>query len=205
MPRKGKKKSSSSKRVTPKGFTELSPSALVCHANMLSKVDNKALKQQDLYTERLIYELPCNTDGSGVLATVFGSNPSNCAGWSNLAAAYDEYRTLAIRVKFRPLKFSTGGSTITLAPIAAVCDYDTATAFASYASAALYSSFQEFSAAVPWSKTILMSGAENAQFLSTGAGSSLMYIKLYSSNNTISLLIGRFEAEYYVQFRGKGI
>lgn len=202
---KNNKKSRKPRKTSPKGFQELSPVTLQCSLGLLQKVDNKALKQQDLHTVRLVYELPCNTDGSGVLATVFGSNPSNCAGWSNLAAVYDEYRTLAVRVKFRPLRFSTGASTITLAPIASALDYDTATAFASYASAALYSSFKEHTAAAAWTRTILMSGAENAQFFTSSSPTNAMYIKLYSSNNTISLLIGRFEAEYYVQFRGKGI
>jgi hypothetical protein len=176
-----------------------------CNIAELDRVDRLALLQKDLHTVRLVFETTANTTGAGAIVDVFGSNPSNCAGWTNLAAVFDEYRTLAIRLKFRPLRFETGSSTLTLAPIGVVADYDTATALSSYAGGALYSSYQEYSAGTQFSKVMLMSGAENAQFLTTGSPSSSMYLKTFSSNNTISLLIGRWECEYYVQFRGKGV
>lgn len=62
---KNNKKSRKPRKTSPKGFQELSPVTLQCSLGLLQKVDNKALKQQDLHTVRLVYELPCNTDGSG--------------------------------------------------------------------------------------------------------------------------------------------
>lgn len=161
--------------------------------------------QTDCYTTLQMWDVPVASDGGGNLATVFGNSPSNTSNWSNLAAVFDEYRVLAMRIKFSPTKQVGGSSTISFAPILSVIDYDSSTAFTSYVQGLFYSSAKEVPGQTAFEKTAYMSGVENSQFLSTGAPNTTWYIKLYSSGNTASTQLGRFRVIYVIQFRGKGI
>lgn len=166
----------------------------------------KNLKYQtDCYTTTMTYDLAATTDGAGLLALVFGSNPSNGSNWSNAATFFDEYRTLGMQLEFEPL-YVSGGSTATIfASIITVIDYDSSATMSTYSIATQYSSVLEFPGNKHWKRIALMSGVENSVYTSTASPVNQYYIKLFSSGNTFSATIGRFKLTYLVQFRGKGI
>jgi len=160
--------------------------------------------QLDVYTLKMIFDTPATTNSSGNLNDVFGNLPSVASNWSNIAAVFDEYRVLAMKLSFKS-NFFTGGTLVSLAPIVSVVDLDTSPALTSYVFASNYSSAKEFKAMTNWSRTYLMSGTENTGFISTASPTTTAYIKVWSASNPASTLIGRYVVNYYVQFRGKGI
>jgi hypothetical protein len=169
--------------------------------NLISQLAKEARTR----TELLTYELAATTDASGILSSVVGSDPTNAANSSSFFSAYESYRVLGIRLKFRPLRIN-GGSTATFqAPIAAVVDNNDATALTGYTVAARYASMKETGGAEPFSIVGPMCGSEDGGFISTASPASRIWIKLYSNGNTASTTVGRLQIEYVVQFRGKGI
>lgn len=161
-------------------------------------------RQQDLHTTVCTLDQVLASDGAGQIATVFGSYASSASGWSNLIAVFDEYRTLAMELKYIPLDRYNRGVSVSTGPIYTVVDYDTATALSSFADASKYASFRPQSLDVPWVQRAYMNGVENAQFLNTATPSSTIYIKVYSSGNTFTTNYGRVVISYRIQFRGKG-
>jgi hypothetical protein len=182
---------------------ELTPESLDSPQNIFSLYKQSQQNQQDLFTTIMVLDALVTTDGSGVYHNEVGSNPSADANWATLAAAFDEYRTLGIEVEFRPIEWN--GGLIQQAPITSVIDYDNNAALTGYTLAAQYSSVIEFPGGRSFNRRALMSGAENAQFLSTASPANVYWIKFYSANNTATTNIGRLLVKHLVQFRGKGI
>jgi len=184
---------------------EMSPSATSVSYKATAAIRRQCMKQQDLHTERMLYALNCQTlPTSGNINDVFGSNPSQCANWSKFASIYDEYRTISMKVMYRPTVILS--TTTALTPIGRVIDYDSSAALAAYTDGAQYSSYRETQGGRPWTTTALMSGVENAQFFSTSSPIALYNIKVISLvNSPTNTIIGQYLVEYMVQFRGKGI
>ncbi len=130
-------------------------------------------------------------------------DPSGLANWASYKAVFDEYRVLGIEYEFVPYQFN--GELVIQSSVAAVIDYDDSTMLTSYTLATRYPSCVE----VPGGRTLkilqIMSGAENAQFISTNATAATAWIKSYSSGNTVSTTIGRLRVFFVIQFRGPGI
>jgi len=203
---KAKKSGKNSNKVSPwKKPNELPQDAALCNPEYAMKFIKSVHFQTDCYTTVLNYELSTTASGTGVDAPVFGNSPSNAAGFSSLAACFDEYRTLAMMLSFRPQIYVGGTTSLQFGPYATCIDYDTSAALTSYSGASLYSSFQEFKGQSNWKRLALMGGVENSIFTSTGGPITTFSIKVYSSGNTASILLGWYTMTYVVQFRGKGI
>jgi hypothetical protein len=162
-------------------------------------------KQQDMHTLIGVYDNTFATTGAGVNADVYGSTPTVVSNWTALASVFDEYRVLALKLKFRKLDVHGGATQTIWAPISIVTDYDNSAASTGYTLNAQYSSVKEFGGNTNWEYTAYMSGVENANFISTASPAAAFWIKLYSSGNTASVTLGRVQLEYIIQFRGKGI
>jgi len=182
---------------------ELSPNTLVCPPAHFYAAIKHAKTQQDCYTILCVFDGLATTTGGGALVNVFTNNPSGFSNWSNIASVFDEYRVLGFQLSFEPYNFN--GSIVVTAPIAVVNDYDSASALTGYTLAGQFSSYEEYPGGRKWTKSVLMSGAENASFLSTSATAATFYMKVYSVGNTASIDIGRFSIKSIIQFRGKGI
>jgi len=196
-----RKKSKSSVYFNKK---ELKSSVTSCPLDIYSTL-LVARRQQDTYTIIMSRDDVLSSSGSGTLTTVYANDPSGAANWSTLAAAFDEYRVLAMRLNFEAFSFH-GGNLITVrAPIASVIDYDTSAGLTGYTLANQYSSIIERPGGSTWNRTAYMSGVENAGFLSTMSPAPTFWIKLYSANNSTSLNLANARIEWIVQFRGKGI
>jgi len=108
-----------------------------------------------------------------------------------------------MRPEREPIKFN--GQVLAQAPIAVVVDMDSSTALSSYVIGTEYSSDKMIAGGTRWTKDAYMSGSENSGFQSTTAPTATFWIKSYSSQNSVSITLGRFLVYYLVQFRGKGI
>jgi len=206
-PVKAKRNKSGSQTISRWIFNaELSPNVSECSASDLRRMVTSlaARRQQDVYTIKMLLDGPITTDGSGNYSATVADNPSSDATWAAAAAFFDEYRVLAVSYKFSPM-VTSGGSLLMYAPIIAVTDYDSSAALTGYTLASSYSSAKEFKGNSGWTYIAYMSGLENGSFISTASPSAHYYIKLYSSGNSASTVIGRAQIVHYVQFRGKGI
>ncbi len=204
------KKSSNSRKIRGQTSSapyentkELKPTEQACPKDLIAYVNRKSELQIDTYTMKMVYDSIVSTSAGGVIATTFGNSPTLDANWSSMAAAFDEYRTLAVVVEFRPYTYVN--QTVTYAPITTVLDLDNSAALTGFTLAAQYSSVKEFGGNKPWKRTMLMSGSENSGYISTASAANNMWVKIYSSGNSASVDIGRITVTHYVQFRGKGI
>lgn len=189
-----------------KAFAELKAKVIQCPVNLPSQIDLKTRAQLDTYTTKMVYDVAITTGaGAGEISPVFGSSPTTASNWATAASFFDEYRVLAVKLEYRPNWFATGATTVILAPISSVIDLDTSGNLTSYTAAAQYSSVKETRGMMPFTRFAYMSGPENSQFLSTAAPVNTINIKVYSSGNPASTVIGRFVQTFYIQFRGKGI
>ncbi len=155
----------------------------------------------DTRTEVVRLDQDLVASGSGVLATVIGSNPQSYSNWSALSVIYDEYRVLSMTTHFEPYQ-RYHDATLNTSPIYVVSDRGDATALTSYQNALEYSSVSMFNSADRWSKSVKMVGAEDAAWTPVGTGVSALYIKVYASILTNSTAIGRAATTILVQFRG---
>jgi len=185
--------------------SELRPDVLACPPSLPSSIERRMVNQQDLYTIKMVSDLTATSDGSGNLVATYGNLPSLGSNWSSAAAFFDEYRVLATTLEFRPNWFASGATTVVLAPVTTVIDYDSSAALTGYTLAAQYSSVKEFRGMVPWKRTALMSGSADSGFISTASPGSTFWIKIWSAGNPVSTALGRYVFVMYVQFRGKGI
>jgi len=205
MPQKSKKRGGTSHENIIVQKFEVKPNVVEMPKALFNKVLSTGSTELDLHTMVVSYDASVSTDGSGNWATVFTNNPTGYGNWTNLAATYDEYRVLGIKVMFEPNRFVGGSSVLVLAPIATVVDYDSTTNLASYVIATEYSSFLEFQGNSRWTRVALMSGIENAGFQNAASPTATFAVKVFSSGNTASTVLGRVSLRSVIQFRGKGI
>lgn len=155
----------------------------------------------DTRTEVVRLDQDLVSSGSGILATVIGSNPQSYSNWSALSVIYDEYRVLSMSTHFEPYQ-RYHDATLNTSPIYVVIDRADATALTSYQNALEYASVSLFNTADRWSKKVNMIGGEDAAWTPVGTGISALYIKVYASILTNSTAIGRAATTVLVQFRG---
>ena len=149
---------------------------------------------------------PVNTDGSGNNALVISITGTNLANWANLKLVFDEFRVLAWRCEFHPTKISGGSSVSLQAPIFSVIDLDSATPLNSTALANQYASCRIHSPDKRFSRTYIMTGAENAQFITTlGTLPVFGYIKLWTTLNTAAINLGQMMSYAVIQFRQRAL
>lgn len=172
---------------------------------IFSQIIARDKHETDTYTVRIVVDSILSTDSSGKITSAFSQVDTSAPLWTDLAAAFDEYRTLAMRVVVKPYRFAGGSSVTTLAPIASVTDLDSSAILTSYALAGQYSSYKETQGGMTHTAYAAMSGPENSVFQSTASVGALWYLKLYSSGNTASTAVANVAIERIVQFRGKGI
>lgn len=186
--------------------TETAVNAAVCTKKFIENWIHKHRMMDDLlFTVRMTQEAAVTTDGSGLLATVYGSDPSSSGGWSNFAASFDSFRVLGVLFTFSPIRINGGSSATYQAPISVCCDYNDATALTGYSVAARYNNYHESPGGQGWKFCSPMDGLEAATFLGCTTPASKYWTKIYSSGNSASTTVGRMTVDFVVQFRGKGI
>lgn len=153
--------------------------------------------------ETVVLLMALDTDvtasAGGVVANVVGSNPASFTNWTQMSAAYDEYRVLALKTCWEP--YNMFNSSLANSPMYIVVDRADSTALTSYSDALQYGSVDKYNTGYPWSKTVKMAGVEDAVFTSVNTGYSAMYVKMYAGILTASMAIGRLATTVLVQFR----
>jgi len=198
--KKGAKKNKQGMKAKP---AELSANSLVCTVGHLMALDIWGRLGTDMYTTRLSYEILMTTDSAGKFIVTLSNLPSGFANWANYVNVFDEYRVLGAHVMIKPSRFN--GQLVTQAPVVTLIDYDSSANVTSYGQAGQYASSQETPGGVKLSRWFVMSGAENAAFVTTSAPVASWYIKFFSTGNTVSMDLGRVRVDFFVQFRGLGI
>jgi hypothetical protein len=153
-------------------------------------------------------------DATGHVTTVWDNDPAVALNWSDWAANFAEYRTLAMYIEFEPDNRYNRPTTDNLKSMGCIVNRDGNTLpLAGWSSAVEHPSFRFISPADPWSfdngmkgskahpPTWRMDGVEEAGFLSTTAHGPLGAIKLYGDGFTNSLTFGRYVQTWIVQFR----
>ena len=160
----------------------------------------------------LQYTVALGSNGSGVIDTLFTSDPSVCAEWSDYTALWKEYRCLAMEVEYAPSsQYSpvTGIKSIG----AAILRIDGIFPFSTWAAVAADPSFRFLSLSVPWNDGKFysgtrchppkweMNGTEEAGFIPTGAPGSTGAIGLFADGLANSTGYGRIVQRFLVQLR----
>lgn len=170
-------------------------------------IDQPAYKQAcDVHTFVMCNSGQLTSSGAGVIATVFDSQAqlSACADDARFQLAFREFRLLAMKVKYIPWnKYSKPTTTVT-APVYIVVDRTTATALTSVADALGSATVIQRSFEDGWTKAVRMDSPEEAQWIACGsspAAAARLYIKLYASGLSNSIIYGDFITTIVVQYR----
>ena len=142
------------------------------------------------------------TSAGGVINTVYSDDISTANDYASLAAVWDEYRVLAMEIRYCPITRYTG-TLNPLFPGFVLIDRDDATAIASASLAANYESADLVMLTDPWKKVVKMGGVEDAQFTTTATPVARSWIKLRFDNSTVSASVGVVHQFALVQFRGR--
>lgn len=161
--------------------------------------------ETDLHTIPLFRDFTVVTDGTGVHAGVYSDDPSGTPDWASYADVFEEYRVLCLQVRFRPQWATGGGTYVQFSPIATAVDRSDAVALTGYSAAAEFGSMKEHAARQGFTVSAPMNNAEEAIFLPTSSTTARRWIKMYSSVNTASTVVGHAQVMYLVQFRGTGL
>ena len=138
---------------------------------------------EDMATIQLNYYGSIATTAGGVINSVLDaySQLTSSADWSSLQNLYQEYRILSMNVVFVPWNKYNMPTTSSLAPIMSVTDRTSSTALSSLANACSYTSVKVHSPSSTFSRTIKMSGTDEATWVLTGSAptaSARLYVKL---------------------------
>ncbi len=144
----------------------------------------------------------------GVINTVFDaySQMSTPGDWANISQLWTEYRILSMEIEFVTYNTFNWPTTTVLSPIYSVEDRANNTVLGSIAQAVGYDSVLCTPGGVGFSRTIKMASMEEAGWTAVGsspATASRLYVKLYSSGNTASVVPFDFVTRIMVQLRGR--
>jgi len=138
----------------------------------------------------------------GVIDTVVDNNPSGYLDWSSIAALWDDYRALSLKIEFVPYnRYSK--TTTTCKPFYWVIDRDSNGALTSVNAAAQYESAELKSIEDPWHRTAKMLGSPAAQFKTTASPAFTFCLKAYQTGLSASTTYGELLITLLVQVRGR--
>jgi len=159
--------------------------------------------EEELFTVPFGLQVSLQSSVAGVAALVYSSSPASATDWAAAQAFYDEYRVLALRLKFFPTNRYSKTTTISR-PAVTYVDRDDTSLPTSYGTATKKASSVIRSLEDPWTQVIKMDGIEDAAFFTTATVVNAFSLKLYADGLSISTEYGMMFIEYLVQFRGRG-
>jgi len=162
-------------------------------------------EQNTLYTLECRSVLAFSSDVSGNITSVINNDPSGYLDWSSVAALWDEYRPLALKVSFKPNNRYSKTVVVTV-PLYVVVDRDSLGALASKNAAVQYESCNIRSLDDPWSKgvkTLGISGLTTTQWITTAAPVGTFCIKTFATGCSNSTTYGDLFVTLLIQVRGR--
>lgn len=178
---------------------QVNPNVIAYNGPVITKKDKE---QIDTYVVVLKLVGNLSSTAGGGIAQTFSSNPSGAGDWSSLAAVWEEYRVLAMRLRFRPDNRYSKTTTI-CRPGYVVVDRGTSAALASIQAAANHESAKEVDLEDPWSIEAHMSNSNESSFIAVASPIALIWFKLWFDSLTASTEYGIYELSWRVQFRGR--
>jgi len=164
--------------------------------------------QQQIIARRLTYFTTAASNGSGNIGYSFSNNPTSTFEWTNYAALYTEYRTLAFRVRYQPnygtyISSTTGTTThIRDGPMVVYRERNSAASIVSTIGAA----FSKEGAYIgstqrPCWNVIKMSGSSESAWYNTIAPTANTAVNFVAFSLDTGVTYGNFFLEFLVQFR----
>jgi len=162
----------------------------------------QALPQTNVLTveKNLFFNL--FSDVGGTIALVQGSSPAAIGDWTSLANSFEEYRTLAFEIEYRPANRYSKVTTATF-PSCWIVDRSSASALGSSITAANHASCRLLSLEDPFKIGCKMTGTDESDFIPTSAPISVSWIKAYVTGLTASTTYGSCLVKYVIQLRGE--
>jgi len=148
------------------------------------------------------------SSGAGVVATVFDaySQASSSPDWSAYTGLYAEYRILSMEIEFAPWNKYNMPTSTALAPVYSVLERQTSTAIASLTEASSFESVKIHDPSTRFRRAIKMGGSGESDFTASTTSPNTddrMFIKLYSSGNTVTTTLYDYLTRCIVQFRNR--
>lgn len=166
-------------------------------------ITGREKEQVDTYIVLLKYVVnPLSSTAGGQINYVYSSSPSAAGDWSNLAAVWEEYRVLAMRLRFRPSNRYSKATT-NCRPGYVVVDRGSSAGLGSMQAAANHESAKEVDLEDPFSIDAKMSNADEAVFIATSSPTPYIWFKMWFEGLTVSTEYGVLELDWRVQFRGR--
>jgi hypothetical protein len=155
------------------------------------------------YAFRLVVTGALTADGTGVVATSLGLNPSTYSEWTSVAALFDEFRVLHGTFHFTPTNRYNRASTDVVRAVDVVFDNDNAPTLASYNDAAEYANVKQEGQSDPYKYHFVRPDiTASAYWVDVSSpASSAGAVALYSAGNTNSIALGIYMMEIFVEMR----
>lgn len=179
----------------------IAPTALSYKGPIVSK---KAKEENEVIVTNLNFTGLLTSTAGGLINSFYSNDPNSyaLADWTNIAAAWHEYRVLGFRVEFFPHnRYSK--TTVVCTPMIIVTDRADNSLLGSYQTAMDHSSAKKVSLEDPWNHEAKMASTEEAAFISTGSTSAQTWIKFYADGLTVSTVYGRTFVYLLLQLRGR--
>lgn len=142
------------------------------------------------------------SSAAGVIDQVIDNNPSGYQDWSSVAALWDDYRSLSLRIEYFPYnRYSK--TTTSCKPLYQVIDRDSVGALSSVNAAIQYESCDRKSSEDPWTRVAKMKDVLDSQFITTASPSATFAIKHYQNGYSASTSYGEVLITLIIQVRGR--
>ncbi len=162
---------------------------------------------RDRCTVRLTLAGTLSSGGGGTLAIAQGNGPANFTDGTDFNALYSEFRVLSYKFKYEPTnQFSNDSTNVLGQPMTIAWDSTGNTsAPTAHTDISSFSSSVLMNTSRPFTKNYKMAGMEEANFLSTATAGSTNTVSFKAFADTLkaSSVIGRYQAEILVQYRGR--
>jgi hypothetical protein len=142
-----------------------------------------------------------SSSGAGVINLVQNINFTQMQTEAQYAGVFDECRILHGRIDFVPLQVDAVIAATLYSDMIGVVDYDSSAALTTYNQAAAYDTARHFWLNKPGHLMVKPMGAPDLNWVSTGAGSDIAWVKFYSSGLSATVTYGRLYGSFTVQFR----
>lgn len=148
--------------------------------------------------------------GGAVVLTFNCQNVSGAQDWSNLAALFDQYRVIEMKVKYFPYQQAANSvSSRDIAPLYCVRDYNDATGLTSVAQALQYNKVRTINLFSRWTAIMRMSTKASAQsngadgWFPTSNPPTHQAMKFYGTGFDLSQTYGNYVIEAIIQFKNR--
>jgi hypothetical protein len=160
--------------------------------------------EQRIFRQNCGFIAAQTTSGSGVIDVSWsdGTLLFSVTDWTNVQALYHEYRILAFKATWEPIK--TYDVTYRYPPLITAVDHTVGGALTSYNAGATHESAELKPSGKRWTREIKATGPEEMTWNAISGAVNNLYIKAYGSAFLpVSTVIAQVHFEWLVELRGR--